>query len=153
MALLQLTKDKKELFQEICKTLVNLPYRFGAEVDLRLKPEEVKQKGLAFDCSELVKYVYYQLGYKVPDGSANQYYASDIVSVVETGDLVFKQDRKNKIITHVGMVFDEKNNTVIEAEGWWGKVIIRDLDNFKLSSSKNEYAGLRRFNMAYIKVL
>ena len=153
MALLQLTKDKKKLFQEICKLLVNLPYKFGAEVDLRLKPEEVKKKGLAFDCSELVEYVYYQLGYKVPDGSKNQYNASNPVSIIETGDLVFKQDKNSKTITHVGMVFDEKNNTVIEAEGWYGKVIIRLLEDFKKPSKKNEFAGVRRFDLDFIKVL
>ncbi|MEM1973290.1 MAG: NlpC/P60 family protein [Thermoplasmata archaeon] len=156
MTLLELSKDKKELIKAISDILLGLPYKLGAEVDLKKKPEELKKERAYFDCSELVEYIFYQIGYKIPDGSYNQYDASYPVSIntIEIGDLVFKRDIDTRKICHSGIIVDEGlQPVVLEAEGWYGKVLKRSLQSFMKPSSKTEYAGVRRLILERIKVL
>lgn len=153
MSLLNLTKDKKDLLQKVALELVGLPYKLGSEVDPKLSVKEVKKLGLSFDCSELVEYIFYQIGYVVPDGSKNQYSASDSVSIIEVGNLLFKRDKNTKNITHSAIVFDENKKMIVEADSWFGRVIIRKYEDFILPTKKNEYAGMRKFNLAFIKAI
>lgn len=151
--LLKLSPEQKKLIVEISNILVGLPYKFGAEVDLKLRPEEVKAKNLAFDCSELIEYIYYQIGYKVPDGSYNQFNASEYVDEAQIGDIVFKRDKNTKQINHSGLIVSETEPIVFEAEGWYQKVIKRPLKEFMKSTTKTEFAGIKRFITDQIKIL
>jgi cell wall-associated NlpC family hydrolase len=54
-------------FKEIGEKQLGKPYSFGVEDNL--KDADPK----AFDCSELVEWLYAQVGVVVPDGSMNQY--------------------------------------------------------------------------------
>lgn len=154
MKLLQLNEHQKKLIQEIANTLLGLPYQFGAEVDLKLSPKELKEKKQPFDCSELVEYIFYQIGYKIPDGSYNQYNASSPVNNIEIGDLVFKREKETKKICHSGIIIEEKPQPIVlEAEGWYKKIIKRTLNSFMTPSTKTEFAGVRRLNMDFVKTL
>lgn len=154
MKFLYLKPEQQKLLQQIADILVGIPYRFGAEVDLKLKPEEIKKRNMAIDCSELVEYIYYQLGYKVPDGSYNQYNASaPVKDVILVGDLVFKRKVQDNTIGHVGLVINIDPLTVLEAESFFNAVIKRPLENFKRPTKNNVFAGVRRFLLDYIKVL
>ena len=152
MKTLKLTSDQKGRIHTLAKLLIGIPYKFGAEVQLNLSPPEIKSKGLAFDCSELVEYLMYHAGVQVPDGSVNQYMACDEVEhePVEIGDLVFKIGT-NAVVGHVGIICSEAPDIVLEAEGFYGKVIVRELYQFKAATKNNTYAGRRRFLLAKIK--
>jgi len=157
MNLVQLTIEQKGIIREIAKrvSLARLPYQFGAEVILSRSVEDVVQAHTAFDCSELVEYIYYHAGIKVPDGAKYQYAASVEVprDQVEVGDLVFKQ--KMGIINHVGIIVDEVVPVVLEAEGYYGYVLMRLLSQF--SDVKNpkasQYAGARRLIAAKVNAV
>jgi hypothetical protein len=141
--LLDLTPDQRKALQLVAAEMIGKKYEFGAEVEpLSLKPEEVQ----SIDCSELVQYLFFQAGLKVVDGSVNQYQDSEIIDEkdIRVGDLVFK--KRNDKTVHVGMIFFTNPNLVIEAEGWYGKVILRDLAKFQENRPNSaQYAGLRRF--------
>lgn len=152
--LLKLNNRKKKLLVEVAEALLGLPYKFGAEVNLKLSPKELKEKNQPFDCSELVEYVYYQIGYKIPDGSYNQYNASSEIAPndIQIGDLVFRRDRQTKQICHSGLIVDEKNLYVVEALGGKG-VVKRTLSEFAKPSTKSIFAGVRRLDLNFIKIL
>lgn len=148
MTLLQLTTPEKHKIHLLCKQLLGIPYKFGAEVDCSVTPDKIK----ALDCSEMVEYIYYQLGYKIPDGSYNQYDVSKPVKEAEVGDLVFKT--KKGAINHVGIVMSVKPDLICEADGWSGKVVLTLLDKFSTPSPKaSQYAGLRRLIKEKVKVV
>jgi len=147
--LLVLTTEQKLKLHELGLkfALAKLPYRFGAEVNLSLPPDEIISKQIAFDCSELVEYFFYQIGYKIPDGSINQYWASQEIdkSDMTIGDLVFKRNKVIGKIGHVGLlVCNSEVPIVCEAEGFYGKVILRGFNEFTKETQNNEFAGVRR---------
>jgi hypothetical protein len=150
MDLLKLSVEHKGIIREIGKQLsmARLPYQYGAELILTRSVEDVIQSDTAFDCSELVEYVFYHAGYKVPDGAKYQYAASEAVGdeSLEVGDVVFKE--KNGIINHVGIIVNEgEAPVVLEAEGFYGRVLMRMFSEFKnvKNPKASQYAGARRF--------
>lgn len=103
----------------ILKSQLDKAYLLGAEVDLH----NPNPKG-PFDCSEFVEWAYAQAGIVVPDGSFNQFKASDpaakVVPIVCVG--FFKKPEGS--VHHVGILLDETQ--VIEARGApYNKVILR----------------------------
>lgn len=146
-----LSDEQKLKLHEISHAFLGLPYKFGAEVDPRIPPAEIVKHNIAFDCSELVEYIYAQIGVKVPDGARYQFDASDFIpqDKAEIGDLVFKRaatlDSTAGTISHVGIICCLNPDIVVEAEGWFGRVIIREMAKFEAATKNNVYAGLRRF--------
>lgn len=154
MKTLKLTPQQKKFIVEISDFLVGLPYKFGGEVDLNLTPIELKKRNTPIDCSELVEYIYYQLGYKIPDGSYNQFNASEPVKEndIQIGDLVFRRSKETKQICHSGIIVDEKNITVLEALGGKG-VVKRSFLDFIKETKTSIFAGVRRLIVDQIKIL
>lgn len=101
------------------RQLVGKPYVFGAEVNLR-DPDPAHIT--AIDCSELVEWLYAQIGISVPDGSYNQAKVCrrlEREAPVLIGDLGFKWNPDTEIIHHVGIYIGD--DTVLEAKGKaWG---------------------------------
>jgi len=99
-------------FINLGKQLVGKPYRFGEEVNLKeTDPANIK----AIDCSELVEWLFAQVGIIVPDGSYNQFKVSNPVQGdIKIGDLGFKWVPETKSIHHVGVWIGD---TVLEAKG------------------------------------
>lgn len=154
MKLLQLTPQQKKFIVEISDILVGLPYKLGAEVDLNLSPIELKKRNIPIDCSELVEYIFYQIGYKIPDGSYNQFNASGPIKEndIQIGDLVFRRSKETKQICHSGIIIDEKSVTILEALGGKG-VIKRSLLDFMKETKTSVFAGIRRLIVDQIKIL
>lgn len=123
-------------FIRLGRSLLGKPYNFGEEVDLR-DPDPAHIK--AIDCSELIEWLYAQIGMIVPDGSYNQFKASQpITGSPLVGDLAFKWVPETRVIHHVGTWID---GLVLEAKGKaWGVVATR-LDDYQASS---HFAGWRR---------
>lgn len=149
--LLKLTQQEKDQLTKICSKLIGLPYKFGAEVDMKLSVDEVVKKRLSFDCSEYTRYVYRKIGYIVPDGSYNQYLASEEIpeDQMEVGDLVFR--KKDGRIMHVELVYQvEPTRLVIGAVGSpIDKVRVKNYDDFikPVDIKYSQFAGLRRFKI------
>lgn len=116
-------------FVRLGKQLVGKPYNFGVEVDLK---EHDPAKIAALDCSELVEWLYAQVGIVVPDGSYNQFKVSQEVSGdLLIGDLGFKWDPETHVIHHVAVWLD---GTVLEAKGKsWG-VVLTEKQKYEESS-------------------
>lgn len=154
---LLLSDEQKSRIHELAHVFLGLPYKYGAEVSQKIPPEEIKKLNIAFDCSELVEYIFAQIGVKVPDGAKYQFTASDFISgekEAEIGDLVFKRKVLSDIkkiedgfsdISHVGIVCAVNPLIILEAEGWFGRVIIREMEKFTAMTKNNIYAGLKRF--------
>lgn len=145
MELLKLTQEQKLKLQEIGSKLLGKPYKFGAEVKLSDPPEKID----SLDCSELTEYLYYQIGIKVPDGSSNQFDASQEIKIeeVKIGDLLFT--KKQGKINHVAMVISKEK--VIEASGWDKMVISQGIGSFirlyapdKKRLLRSQFCGIRR---------
>lgn len=149
-----LTEDQKKQLHNIAHGLLKLPYRLGAEIDMRKTPEQLKAENASIDCSELVEFMFYKIGYKVRDGSFNQYDDSAAIdeAQVEIGDLVFKRKANNlTAICHVGMVICKAPILICEADGYRGQVILKLFNEFKnVKLTAAQYAGLRR--LLYDKV-
>ena len=96
--LLQLTEDDKLKIQSIAVKLVDKKYQYGIEVDLKAPPEHIE----AFDCSELIEYLYYQIGLKIRDGSVYQYQASEQIE---------EKDVESQYIMYVFRDMDKLNPT------------------------------------------
>lgn len=113
---------------DLGRKMTGKPYEFGAEVNLK-DPDPAHIK--AIDCSELVEWLFAQVGIAVPDGSYNQakrvrrlrFVPDDPKSdVLLLGDLGFKWDPETEVIHHVGIYIGGRN--VLEAKGKkWGVVI------------------------------
>ena len=151
---LQLTQDEKDKLYGVAVALHGLPYVFGSEIALPGNVETLRKKNCGMDCSELVEFAFRQLGYKVPDGSYNQYDASSACSAFETlqvGDLVFKQNEGR--INHVGIIIVEDPAILVEAEGViFKRVVFTPLKRFiDVPSTWSQYAGMRRFLIPLIK--
>lgn len=126
------------------RRLVGKPYTFGAEVDLNdPDPDHI----LGIDCSELVEWLYHQIGIDIPDGSYNQakmvrrlnFIPNDPKSdVLLLGDLGFKWEPETEIIHHVGIYIGQSK--VLEAKGKrWG-VVLTPYDEY-VGSSHFAYWG------------
>lgn len=123
---------------------IGKPYLFGYKPDYQhdLNPK-------AFDCSALVKWCYTRAGINVPDGSENQFEASEPItegSEPNVGDLCFLR-APGAPTHHVGMFWE--NGMVLEAHGSavWGnepkfQVILRPQT---LWLQQAEFTGWRRF--------
>lgn len=85
------------------------PYLFGYKPDYAtdLDPR-------AFDCSALVKWCYARVGITVPDGSQQQFDASEPVENPQIGDVGFFR-LPNEPTHHVGLFWED--NMVLEARG------------------------------------
>jgi cell wall-associated NlpC family hydrolase len=95
-------------FKELATEQLGKDYVFGVEDDGNSNPTQ-------FDCSELVQWLYAEIGITVPDGSMNQFEESDPVDEPKLGDVGFF--RKPGMPTHhVGIIYDDMN--VIEARGF-----------------------------------
>jgi hypothetical protein len=154
MSLLVLSEESKSKLKSIAEQLAmaRLPYKYGAEVYLDMTVEQVIKQNQPFDCSELIEYLFHKIGYIVKDGAINQYNTSCPVEEKDMicGDLIFKQ--KNNIINHVGIVIGGKPCMIVEAEGWYSKVIKRHYSDFITCSPRaSQFAGLRRFNVDSVK--
>ena len=145
MELLKLTQEQELKLQEIASKIIGKPYSFGAEVKLSDPPEKIT----SIDCSELIEYLFYQIGIKVPDGSYNQYDVSEEVKIEEAkiGDLLFT--KKQGKVNHVAMVISQEK--VIEASGWDKMVISQGIGSFirfyapnPKRPLKSQFAGVRR---------
>lgn len=82
---------------DIAKSFIGTPYRWGGTT-----PK-------AFDCSGFTRYVYSQLGVKIPRTARQQYKAGQVVNSgqLEPGDLVFFDIMKG-YVSHVGMYLGAK---------------------------------------------
>lgn len=122
---------------DLGKRLVGKPYNFGEEVSLNEKdPSKLK----ALDCSELVEWLYAQIGIPCPDGSQNQFKVSRQVTEIKLGDLGFKWIPDTHTIHHVGIWIGDQ---VLEAKGkQWGVV----LTDRKTYESSPHFAMWRRLN-------
>lgn len=98
-------------FRQLALEQVGKRYIFGYEVDL----SDPNPK--AFDCSELVQWLYAQCGYRVPDGSYNQYPRTVPVAKgapLHVGDPYFFKRADGKVY-HVGVYVG--NGECVEARG------------------------------------
>lgn len=106
---------------ELGRRLIGKPYNLGAEVNLKdPDPDHIK----AIDCSELVEWLYAQIGISVPDGSYNQAKVCREIKEEQLliGDLGFKWFPDTHAIHHVGVFLG--GNDVLEAKGkQWGTKI------------------------------
>lgn len=128
-------------FASLGKQLVGKPYVFGVEVDpMESDPAKIK----ALDCSELVEWLFAQVGVPVPDGSYNQDKACEKVSgPLKVGDLGFKANPVNGVVHHVGVYIGDNN--VLEAKGaQWG-VVLTPLFSFTSSTHFTHWGRLKQF--------
>lgn len=123
-------------FVSLASMLVGKPYVYGAETNLK-DPDPAHIKAL--DCSELVEWLYAQIGLAMPDGSYNQFKATvPVVGAPRIGDLGFKWIVETHSVHHVAVCIGLQ---LIEAKGKsWG-TILTPIDVFQASP---EFAGWRR---------
>jgi cell wall-associated NlpC family hydrolase len=128
-------------FVRLGKDLVGKQYKFGVEVDLADgDPSHIK----ALDCSELIEWLFAQIGIPVSDGSYNQFHETDSVGKdeVQIGDLCFKWNATNFQVHHVGVYIGE--DTVLEAKGHaWGVILTPK----KAFESSTEFARWGRLKL------
>lgn len=125
-------------FIQLGRQLVGKPYVFGSETNLK-DPDPAHIQAL--DCSELVEWLYSQIGITVPDGSYYQFKVSKpITGDPIIGDLGFKWHPDNQVVHHVGVWLGD---AVLEAKGKaWG-VILTPRKDFEASP---DWAMWRRLN-------
>lgn len=123
-------------FVRLARMLVGKPYVFGAETDLG-DPDPAHIQAL--DCSELVEWLYAQIGLVMPDGSYNQFKATvPVTGVPRAGDLGFKWVVETQTIHHVAVCIGD---VLVEAKGKsWG-TIYTPIEAFQANP---EFAGWRR---------
>ncbi len=126
-----LTKQEKEKLKELALRQVGKKYIFGVEV----KMTDADPK--AFDCSELVQWLLWQIGFDVPDGSFNQFDASAEIpdKNYDTGDLGFCRRGKLKV-GHVGIVIKVNELTRSRVNGLKAK------DEFIVVEARNKNVGV-----------
>ena len=124
---------------------LGVKYVFGS------KPDAKNPRPDSFDCSGLVHWAYGEVGITVPEGSQEQFDASDPVSKgnEKFGDVGFFR-KPDSPTHHVGIIFDDVN--VIEARGIEpsleaqglpdDQVILRPRAKWEAFS---EFTGWRRF--------
>ncbi len=147
-----LTNEEKETLKMLALRQVGKPYIFGVEVKM------TDADPRAFDCSELIQWLFYQVGYDVPDGSFNQFDLSACVYAqagaaeeikdknYDTGDFVFCS-RGNMKVGHVGMVINvnglkaKDKFVVVEARNSRIGVVKTTLKEFM---GRKSFVGIRR---------
>jgi len=141
--MLRLTDKQKLDLVITAVSLLGVRYKYGAEVDLNVEPENVME----IDCSELVEFCYRKIGYIVPDGACNQFEASEPVALPilypEVGDLAFMRRIESGKISHVGLYVGR--DKIIHASGFHNEVVITPLSEFQKKTKYSEFAGIRRF--------
>lgn len=130
-------------FADLAAAQVGKPYRLGAEA----KPTDPDPA--AFDCSELVEWLYARNGTPIGDLAASQYDRTRPVSgAPKTGDLVFLKNNPARWngIGHVAIVTTQLSNgdwRVVEARGRAYGVVRSTLTDWR---ARRYFAGLRRFD-------
>lgn len=123
-------------FVNLGQRLVGKPYVFAAETNLAdPDPDHIKE----LDCSELVEWLYAQIGLAMPDGSYNQFKVTvPITGAPRVGDLGFKWIPETKSVHHVGVFLGDQ---VLEAKGKsWGTI----LTERTVYEASSQFAGWRR---------
>jgi cell wall-associated NlpC family hydrolase len=140
---LELNPGEQARLVEIAEKCLGIPYKLGAEVlNLDIEPDKIKE----IDCSEATEYWYHKIGYKIRDGSFNQYDDSEEVNgQVKIGDCGYRRSFETGKISHVFMYIG--NDYIIEANGLskYRKVVKRKLEEATKDSQISEYIGMRRF--------
>ena len=127
--------DRERLIKLAVSRLGN-PYRFGAKWRLS-NPDDRGN----IDCSGFTRWLYYQAGVSIPEGSQAQYEGSVPVAIPLKGDLgFFWSSEDKKIVNHVGLIADEEY--IIEARGKpYNEVILRPRAKWEAYSL---FTGYRR---------
>lgn len=119
-------------FKRLGEAQIGKPYIYGATADISC-PNPV-----AFDCAELVYWLYGQVGLKISNYSDGQFRAS-VPSTPRLGDLGFFRVGKEPT-HHVGIWWNKDN--VLEARGEpYNKVIYRPVQKWE---AWKEFTGWRR---------
>jgi beta-N-acetylglucosaminidase len=130
-------------FAKLAEAQVGKKYVLGAEVALSTNNPK------AFDCSELVQWLFGRSGSPITDLAAAQYSAtSKVTGPPKAGDLVFLRNNPARAngIGHVAVVTKKRSNgdwEVIEARGHADGVVKTTLSYWK---HRSYYAGLRRYS-------
>ncbi len=130
-------------FTKLAEAQVGKKYILGAEVALS------NNNPKAFDCSELVQWLFGRSGNPITDLAASQYNAtSKVTGSPKTGDLVFLRNNpaRSNGIGHVAVVTKKLSNgdwEIIEARGHAYGVVKTTLSYWK---GRSYYAGLRRYS-------
>ncbi len=120
-------------FQRLGEKQLGKPYLFGATADISCDDP------IAFDCAELVYWLYGKIGVKVPNYSDGQYRASIPSLNPSIGDLGFFK-RGDKPTHHVGIFWVGKQ--VLEARGDnYSRVILRPQEKWE---AWKDFTGWRR---------
>ena len=100
----------------------------------------------------MTEYVFYKNSISIPDGSWNQFNASGGFSGnAKIGDLLFMRLKSDNQIHHVGLYIG--SNQVVEANGFYGKVVCRSIQDFSKETKNNKYAGIRRLIVEKVKII
>jgi hypothetical protein len=127
---------------ELARRQLGKPYIYGIEV--RLDDPDPR----AFDCSELIQWLYAQVGCSITDGAWLQYAATVPIRPDDArpGDLVFLRNNPARPddIGHVGMVAGYgAHAAIVEARGrLWGVTDKRTLATWR---DRSDFAGVRRY--------
>lgn len=129
-------------FATLAKKQVGKAYVLGAEAAIS------NDNPKAFDCSELVEWLYGRSGNPITDLAAAQYDATKkVTGTPKPGDLVFLRNNPARAngIGHVAVVTKKSGNDweIIEARGRKYGVVKTTLSYWK---SRSYYAGLRRYS-------
>lgn len=152
MNLLLLTPEQTQALIAAAIKTIGLPYKYGIET-VGLKDP------VALDCSEAVEFWFRKAGIQVPDGSANQWDASEPIKEygndIRPGDLIFTLSRKTGDVNHVAMAIS--STELIEASGWKGAVVRGGIFEFTRTylgahaTSRVDPLGWRRFRVESVK--
>ncbi|MCE1174373.1 MAG: peptidoglycan-binding protein [Propionibacteriales bacterium] len=130
-------------FAKLAEAQIGKAYVLGAEASLsNTNPK-------AFDCSELVQWLFGRSGNPITDLAASQYSVTSAVSgSPKPGDLVFLRNNpaRSNGIGHVAVVTKKLSNgdwEIIEARGHVDGVVKTTLSYWK---TRKYYAGLRRYS-------
>ncbi len=131
-------------FAKVAEAQVGKPYIYGAEASI------TNSNPKAFDCSELVQWVFGRSGNTITDLAAAQYNVTVPVKSGESprpGDLVFLRNNpaRSNGIGHVALLTKKLSNgdwQIIEAKGRAYGVVKSSLSTWK---KRSYYAGLRRY--------
>jgi cell wall-associated NlpC family hydrolase/peptidoglycan hydrolase-like protein with peptidoglycan-binding domain len=131
-------------FAKLAEAQVGKKYVLGAEAAL------TNSNPKAFDCSELVQWLFGRSGNPITDLAASQYNATSAVSTSspKPGDLVFLRNNpaRSNGIGHVAVVTKKLSNgdwEVIEARGHLYGVVKTTLSYWK---KRSYFAGMRRYS-------
>jgi hypothetical protein len=130
-------------FAKLAEAQIGKAYVLGAEVSID------NNNPKAFDCSELVQWLFGRSGNPITDLAAAQYDAtSKVTGSPRPGDLVFLRNNPARAngIGHVAVLTKKQSNgdwEIIEARGHLYGVVKTTLSYWK---ARSYYAGLRRYS-------